>query len=238
MNNKWLEQELGVIAVELPGSGAVFEKLGLDYCVFGKLKLMEACAEHGILVEEVLGLLRDVPEPVGHNWLRESSLSVMVDHILQEFHEPAFRQIEILEDQMVAARTQFALSVPALSSLHQLLLHHLRGFRNHMLREEQQLFPLLCEIDPVANPNVLPMRFGTLSAAMRTLEDDHGETERFLNSLSRVTNCFTAPSHTNGGLDALYGGLCDFASDMRRHINFENYILLPHVVRVEQMLLM
>jgi regulator of cell morphogenesis and NO signaling len=238
MNKKWLDQELGAIAVELPGSGMVLEKLGLDYCVYGKKTLQMACFENGIESEYALELLGNMPVIPGHDWLRESSLSVMVDHILKEFHEPAFAQIELLEEQMITARGVYALTVPALSSLHQLLLHHLRGFRNHMLREEQYLFPLLRETDPFANPNVKPMRFGTLSTAMRAIEDDHGETERFLTSLSRVTDCFTAPSQVSGGLDALYSGLCHFASEMRRHINFENYILLPHVVRVEQMLLM
>ena len=48
------EQAIGQIAVELPGSTAVFRRLKLDFCCGGQISLREAAAQKSLDVDAIL----------------------------------------------------------------------------------------------------------------------------------------------------------------------------------------
>ena len=52
-------QPIGQIAVELPGSTAVFRRLKLDFCCGGQIALQQACDNKGLAVDSVLAELAD-----------------------------------------------------------------------------------------------------------------------------------------------------------------------------------
>ena len=51
------DQQIGQIAVQLPGATAVFRRLKLDFCCGGQVSLAHAAAEKGLNVDEVLAEL-------------------------------------------------------------------------------------------------------------------------------------------------------------------------------------
>ena len=51
------EQAIGQIAVELPGSTAVFRRLKLDFCCGGQISLREAAAQKSLDVDAILAEL-------------------------------------------------------------------------------------------------------------------------------------------------------------------------------------
>ena len=56
-------QPIGQIAVELPGSTAVFRRLKLDFCCGGQIPLQEACDKKSLSVDTVLAELSLLDRP-------------------------------------------------------------------------------------------------------------------------------------------------------------------------------
>ena len=72
------EQQIGQIAVQLPGATAVFRRLKLDFCCGGQVSLAKAAADKGLDADAV-------PEA--------ASPSALIDHILARYHEVHRQQL-------------------------------------------------------------------------------------------------------------------------------------------------
>lgn len=57
------DQQIGQIAVQLPGATAVFRRLKLDFCCGGQVPLATAAAEKGLDVNAVLSELAALQRP-------------------------------------------------------------------------------------------------------------------------------------------------------------------------------
>ena len=85
------EQQIGQIAVQLPGATAVFRRLKLDFCCGGQVSLAKAAADKGLDADAVLAELAAlqrsdaVPEA--------ASPSALIDHILARYHEVHRQQL-------------------------------------------------------------------------------------------------------------------------------------------------
>ena len=78
-------QSIGQLAVELPGSTAVFRRLKLDFCCGGHLSLAQAVAEKGLDLPTVLGELAQLQRPTSLPEVTEPG--ALIDHILTRYHE-------------------------------------------------------------------------------------------------------------------------------------------------------
>jgi regulator of cell morphogenesis and NO signaling len=84
------EKTVRELAVETPQATQVFEKFGIDYCCGGGRTLSAACAEKGVLVEEVQkaisnGVAAEVERQSAQDWTQRE-LSLLVDHITATHH--------------------------------------------------------------------------------------------------------------------------------------------------------
>ena len=79
------DQQIGQIAVQLPGATAVFRRLKLDFCCGGQVPLAQAAADKGLDVDAVLrelsALQRSDTVPAA------ASASALIDHILVRYHD-------------------------------------------------------------------------------------------------------------------------------------------------------
>ena len=209
------EQQIGQIAVQLPGATAVFRRLKLDFCCGGQVALEQAAAEKGLDVNAVLAELAALqrsdalPEAA-------SSPSALIDHILQRYHDVHRAQLPelIRMARRVEAVHRDNPDVPAgladhLEAMEQELL-------SHMAKEEQVLFPMLKR---GANPLV-----GQPIGMMRAEHVDHGEA---LDKLNALTNDATPPQGACNTWRALYAGIAQLGDDLINHIHLENNVLFP-----------
>jgi regulator of cell morphogenesis and NO signaling len=197
------DQQIGQIAVQLPGATAVFRRLKLDFCCGGQVPLAQAAADKGLDVDAVLrelsALQRSDALPAA------ASASALIDHILARYHEVHREQLPEHRDNP---------HVPAgladhLEEMHEELL-------SHMLKEEQVLFPML-KIG--GNPFV-----GQPIGMMRAEHVDHGEA---LDKLNALTNDATPPQGACNTWRALYAGIAQLGDDLINHIHLENNVLFP-----------
>ena len=208
------DQQIGQIAVQVPGATAVFRRLKLDFCCGGQVSLSQAAADKGLdpsaVLAELAALQRSdaVPEA--------ASPSALIDHIVARYHDVHRAQLPELVRmaRRVEAVHRDNPDVPA--GLADLLEEISEELQSHMLKEEQVLFPML---KSGGNPMVVhPI------GMMRAEHVDHGEA---LDQLNALTNDATPPLGACNTWRALYAGIAQLGDDLIHHIHLENNVLFP-----------
>ena len=208
------DQQIGQIAVQLPGATAVFRRLKLDFCCGGQVSLSEAAAQKGLdpnaVLAELSALQRSdaVPEA--------TSPSALIDHILARYHDVHRAQLPelIRMARRVEAVHRDSPEVPA--GLADLLEEMNEELQSHMFKEEQMLFPML---KAGGHPMV-----GQPIGMMRAEHVDHGAA---LDKLNELTNDATPPQGACTTWRALYAGIGQLGDDLINHIHLENNVLFP-----------
>ncbi|MBV7454079.1 iron-sulfur cluster repair protein YtfE [Acidovorax sp. sif1233] len=208
------DQQIGQIAVQLPGATAVFRRLKLDFCCGGQVSLAHAAAEKGLDAHAVLAEL--APLQRSDALPEAASPGALIDHILARYHEVHRAQLPelIRMARRVEAVHRDNPMVPAgladlLEDMHGELL-------SHMAKEEQVLFPML---KAGGNPFV-----GQPIGMMRAEHVDHGAA---LDKLNALTNDATPPQGACNTWRALYAGIAQLGDDLVNHIHLENNVLFP-----------
>jgi regulator of cell morphogenesis and NO signaling len=86
----------------------------------------------------------------------------------------------------------------------------------HMKKEELLVFPLIRK----GGGAVLTERIASLRA-------DHGDHDRDLAAIRRLTGGLTLPAGACTPWATLYDGLAEFIADLSEHIRLENDVLFP-----------
>jgi len=91
------EMTVREVAIQLPQSTRLFEKLKIDYCCGGNRPLTDACASIGLEVGEVLGMLESVSgaesQGDGATDFQQLPLSELITYILDTHH--VFTKLEM-----------------------------------------------------------------------------------------------------------------------------------------------
>ncbi len=207
-------QPIGQIAVDLPGSTAVFRRLKLDFCCGGQIALQQACDNKGLSVDSVLAELARLDRP--DSPVVPQGPAEMIDHILTRYHAVHREQLPelIRMARRVEAVHREHPDVPAG------LAEHLETIEaemlEHMAKEEGILFPML-----KAGGRGMAMH---PIGVMREEHTSHGEQ---LERLMLVSHDATPPEGACNTWCALYAGIAQFSDDLIAHIHLENNQLFP-----------
>lgn len=208
------DQSLGSIAVELPGATAVFRELKLDFCCNGHMTLRQAAQDKNLDLANVLDQLA----ALGHSdeLPDEMTVEALIDHIQERYH--AVHRAQFPELIRMARRVETVHkanpNVPAgladqLEAMEQEMLQH-------MMKEEQVLFPML----RTGGHPFVSQPIGV----MRGEHTSHGEALAKVNAL---TNDATPPMGACNTWRALYTGIAQLNEDLLNHIHLENNVLFP-----------
>ncbi len=209
------DQAIGQIAVQWPGATAVFRRLRLDFCCGGQLSLSQAARDKGLdpqaVLAELAGLQRSDDLPDIHQ------PQAMVAHIITRYHDVHREQLPelIRMARRVEAVHRDHPLVPA--GLADLLEDMQTELLAHMAKEEQILFPLLCQTPPH------PFASRPI-AVMRAEHTEHGAA---LDRVVLLTDDGRPPTGACNTWRALYAGLRQFSDDLMNHVHLENNVLFP-----------
>lgn len=210
----WADRPLAEIATSLPGATAIFRRNKLDFCCGGAVSLSEAARTRGLSLPD---LEADLTQIAATGPLPEAALDTdaLITRIETRFH--AVHRRELPELVRLARRVEAVHKAnPAVPcGLADLLETIATELETHMATEEQVLFPLMRQRDPlVAQP----------IAVMLAQHDDHGA---HLRKLEALTHDFTPPSGACTTWRALYLGAQKLNEDLIEHIHTENNVLFP-----------
>jgi len=215
------QQAIGQIAVDLPGSTAIFRRLKLDFCCGGQIPLQQACASKGLPLDAVLAELATLERPAQQAVPLETT--ALIEHILTRYHAVHREQLPelIRMARRVEAVHRDSPHVPV--GLAALLETMEAELLEHMEKEEQELFPLL-ESSGQA-PAIEPI------GLLREEHTDHGAQ---LERLMALTHDANPPPGACNTWRALYAGIAQLSDDLISHIHTENNLLFPRFERSVQ----
>lgn len=232
-------QTVREIVQQCPAAVPVFEALGIDYCCGGNRSLEDACDRKKIPLDQVFSNLMDAlvarPAKDDSQWMI-SSLSRLADHIVEQHHTYARRELTRLTALAEKVFLRHGDKHPELGRIRDLVNAIASEMSTHMIKEEQILFPRLKSIEDAASSGQTPAPafFGSLINPIRHMMEDHDDTGELLQNIRSLTNDYPPPMGACMSYQALYRGLSDLERDLHQHIHLENNILFPRALEFEK----
>lgn len=230
------------VALQIPKSTRLFEKLKIDYCCGGNQPLAKACASAGVDVDNVIEMLAEVtqstsPDAAGFDF-QNASLPELIEHILTTHHVFTKSEMDRLEALTVKVISAHGGNHPELIHLGELFGRLCADLRPHMFKEERVLFPYIVAMTKAADQNqpgpLAP--FGTVNNPVRTMMREHDTAGEILRELRTLTSDYKVPPDVCISYQTLYEALENFEKDLHQHIHLENNILFPKALDLENTL--
>lgn len=227
MNKFNINNTLGDIVANYPRTIEVMNKYKLDYCCGGKDTLEKALTEINIDVNVVLKELETV---ISHyhdnnetvkNW-KEESLTDIIDYILEKHHTFMKKTLSELNELVFKIlKVHYDTDGETLLKVHQLFGSLKTELEAHLVKEEENLFPLIKEYEQSKDE---ALRNKILNFINNT-EDEHDAAGDLFKALEGVTNDFTPPIDACYSYRRTYELLDHLEKDTFNHIHMENSIL-------------
>jgi regulator of cell morphogenesis and NO signaling len=217
------DTNVGQLAAEHPLATRVFHRHGIDFCCGGGRQLQETCTARGVDTEMVLEEIRkelsntSIPE---ERW-DQASLEDLVQHILVDYHQPLQEELPRLESMAQRVLEVHGDKDPdTLSELVEVYAGLKAELDQHMMKEEQILFPMISQGQ------------GAMAGGpVAVMEHEHASAGAALRRLRELTKDYQVPSEACNTWRALWHGLAALEESLHQHIHLENNILFPRALR-------
>ena len=216
------DQPLGELALSIPRASALFRKYDMDYCCGGKQTLARAASRKELdldLIEAELAKLAE--QPLEKDW-RSVALGEIINHIIVRYHDRHREQLPelILQATKVERVHAEKASVPRGLAKNLTMLHE--ELSNHMMKEEQILFPMIKQ-------GMGSQAMGPISV----MEREHDDAGELVEVIKHITNNVTPPADACTTWRAMYNGINEMIDDLMEHISLENNVLFPRALAGE-----
>ena len=223
------DYSLGEVVTVYPAVVKKFNDMELDYCCGGSKSLEVALKEKGVDVDKfVEDLNKEFKEFKFENsqyvdW-REKSSEELISHIVETHHGETFRLLKEIDPLMVKVfRVHFSHDPELLMKVHSLFGKLKCELEEHLLKEENILFPLMIKYDKAKNEKEKK----EIAADLRIIVNEHEAAGDILKELAEVTDDYKVPEWGCISFKLLYDYLHDLEKDLFIHIHKENNILFP-----------
>jgi regulator of cell morphogenesis and NO signaling len=163
-------------------------------------------------------------------------LARLMDHIVQTHHVFCRREVTRLGSLLKEVLDKHGKNHPELRRIQALFFKMSKDLSMHLLKEEQTLFPYIARFEEaVANTSQVswPL-FGTVENPIRVMVFEHDQTDDELKEIGSLSNGYAPPIGVCVSFAALYEGLRVFEEDLQKHIHFENNLLFPRAIAMEE----
>ena len=223
------DYSLGEVVTVYPAVVKKFNDMELDYCCGGNKSLELALKEKGVDVDKfVEDLNKEFKEFKFENsqyvdW-REKSSEELISHIVETHHGETFRLLKEIDPLMVKVfRVHFSHDPELLMKVHSLFGKLKCELEEHLLKEENILFPLMIKYDKAKNEKEKK----EIEEDLRIIVNEHEAAGDILKELAEVTDDYKVPEWGCISFKLLYDYLHDLEKDLFIHIHKENNILFP-----------
>ncbi|EHK2401140.1 iron-sulfur cluster repair di-iron protein [Clostridium perfringens] len=223
------DYSLGEVVTVYPAVVKKFNDMELDYCCGGSKSLEVALKEKGVDVDKfVEDLNKEFKEFKFENsqyvdW-REKSSEELIRHIVETHHGETFRLLKEIDPLMVKVfRVHFSHGPELLMKVHSLFGKLKCELEEHLLKEENILFPLMIKYDKAKDEKEKK----EIEEDIRIIVNEHEAAGDILKELAEVTDDYKVPEWGCISFKLLYNYLHDLEKDLFIHIHKENNILFP-----------
>ena len=231
-----LRTPVGKFAADLPASTRIFERWKIDYCCGGGVALQDACIRAGAPVDMVVAEISRLAEsPRAEDWASRK-LSDLADYIVRTHHvytREECQALVALSSKVEGVHGENHAELREIAAIVKQL--HAELF-NHMMKEEQILFPYVTSLEAETEGGVPAPQpfFGTVENPIRMMMFEHDQAAEMLRALRRLTGDYELPADACNSFRALYHRLQDLEADLHQHIHLENNIYFPRALDLEK----
>ncbi len=219
-------QTVGQIAAKDLRKAEVFKKYGIDFCCGGKKTVREACAEKGIdatIVEQELQQpVQNVTKSTQN--FDEWNLDFLADYIVNTHHNYVRKYLPEIFGYAAKVAQVHGDKHPELIPINDLVKSIHKELSEHLVEEENTVFPAIKEFVKASNASALPER-SALQSILQKMENEHEQVGKHLESIRQLSNNYAIPQDACSSYQLLFKMLDEFEADLFVHIHLENNIL-------------
>jgi len=225
-------QAVGEIVAEFPKAAEIFKENRIDFCCGGDKLLTVAVKElnlnEAMVVEKLnqayAALVKNKQENVDVDW-RQQSFTQLIDHIVSTHHLYLQRELPQISEFTNKILRVHGENHSELAKVHK-LFHVLKmELEQHLIKEEEILFPLIKEYEK--NPSAQSL--AKIKNVTNDIEAEHEQAGDIIKELRKITNQFQYPADACTSFKITYQKLEEMESDLFQHIHLENNILHPRL---------
>ena len=239
--NEYKTKTLSEIVTDNFHTAVVFDKYNLDYCCKGKKQFEDACKENNIDPNLVFNDLENVNNDVVVNEqdYNDWELDFLIDYIINNHHQYIIRMIPLIAGHGEKAAVAHSENYPELQKISEIFAVIYKDLRQHMLKEEQILFPFIKQMVQAKQNNSRTEKpyFGSVQHPIRMMEAEHENAGDGFNEIKRLSKDYNIPADACPTYSAFYYALLEFEKDLHKHIHLENNILFPKAIALENEML-
>jgi regulator of cell morphogenesis and NO signaling len=224
-------QSLGEIVSIFPGAAEIFNRYKIDYCCGGHDTLAGALDEMAIDYDTIVEELNNKYEKFiksnseYKDWRKEKP-SILIKHLVQTHHEftkKQLREIDILLFKVL--KVHFQHHSEELLKVHKLFGTLKIELEEHLIKEEEHLFPLIEKFEITKDDSVL----SEIYQVIKDTESEHDAAGNIIKELEKITRDFNAPEGACASFILAYTKIHDLEKDLFIHIYLENSVLFPMI---------
>jgi regulator of cell morphogenesis and NO signaling len=226
-----LETEQPSMLAALKSTG-MFSDAGDKETTIGQL-----CMNFGLNPQVIFDVLlrakNDEPPPnIDISELDNLSLTEIVTHIETVHHQPLRESLPAMLEQIVQVAAVYGANDERLYDIQALFEKMAAEIENHMLHEEEALFPMCRTMDE--SGEFKATRCGDrVGGPIQCMKNDHDQMKIELARLSELSDDFTAPEGASDQYQDMLKQLQEFAESTALHIHTEDYLLFPRAVETQ-----
>ncbi|CRK83488.1 iron-sulfur cluster repair di-iron protein [Neobacillus massiliamazoniensis] len=215
------------IVNEIPKTSDVFKKNRIDFCCGGNIPLSQAVDQNGLSIETLIEELKVVYEkstPADTDlevWTNSDSNSI-IDHIISNYHRVSEEELTQLSPYVTKVSRVHGDNHPELVKVHDLFYEFKKELIEHMIKEEEVVFPLIRKLAD----NTVENREEAIAMIVE-LEKEHDHAGEILRQIRAVTTDFELPIDACGTYRLVYKRLEELEGLTFMHVHLENNILFP-----------
>jgi regulator of cell morphogenesis and NO signaling len=221
-------ETIGQIVSEFHGASNLFKECGIDFCCGGDRKLTEALKQQQIDEKPFLSRLNSMYEEaqqhknLDKDWRKVAS-GELIEHILAAHHAYLNQELPILSQFVTKILRVHGQAHPELAALHKLFHQMKTELEQHLISEEEAVFPLIKQYGLAPSDDLLHQ----IAATIDGLEAEHSGVGGILKEMRLLTSSYTLPDGACGTYSLAFRKLEELEADLFQHIHLENNILFP-----------
>ncbi|MBU3073621.1 iron-sulfur cluster repair di-iron protein [Clostridium estertheticum] len=220
-------QNLGEIVSIFPGAAEIFNRYKIDYCCGGHDTLAGAMDVIEIDNEKVIEELNNAYDVFIRtnseykDWRKEKP-SALIKHIVETHHEFTKKQLREIDIILLKVlKVHFKHHSEELLKVHRNFGTLKIELEEHLIKEEENLFPLIENFEMTKDENVL----SKIHRIIKDTESEHDEAGNIIKELEKITRDFNAPEGACTSFKLVYTKIHDLEKDLFIHIYLENSVL-------------
>jgi regulator of cell morphogenesis and NO signaling len=234
MSTFQINDTVGDVVARRPELARLFEAARIDYCCGGKKTLAEVCREQNLDPQAFLATLdQAMPASDGRALVDAASMSLteLVDHIVKTHHaylREELPRLNMLTERVVSAHGG---DDPRLLDVRETFLAMADELTRHMMKEEQILFPMICEVE--RSEGCPTFHCGSIANPIRQMGLEHQDAGAALERMRELTDEYTPPTWACNTYRAMLSELGHLEQDMHQHVHKEDNVLYPRALQRE-----